>query len=200
MSPPPPLSSAFAGLALVLVLIASLAGCVPVATPDGSRSASASPSPTPDGSQSASDTASPSTDGTNSASDSPPPSADGPRFLIECYGPDGPVIGPFTGLDEAWASTNYVRIDHCVASGGTDQPVELTAEEESIAGTAAEDLPDDDLVDLYLWTLATCVRVAPTSAEGLSTLPSSLLRATLELCPEAPHAGLVEDELEARSQ
>ena len=115
-------------------------------------------------------------------------------------GPEGIVIGPFTGLEEAWASTNYVRIDHCVASSGTDQPVELTAEEESIAGTAAEDLPDDDPVDLYLWTLATCVRVTPASVDGLSTLPTSLLRAAMELCPEAPHAGLMEDELAARSQ
>ena len=138
----PPLTSAFAGLALVL--IASLAGCVPAATPDASRSGTASPSPTPDGSQSATDSPPSTADGSQSATDSPPPTADGPRFLIECVGPEGIVIGPFTGLEEAWASTNYVRIDHCVASSGTDQPVELTAEEESIASTAAEDLPDDD--------------------------------------------------------
>ena len=52
--------------------------------------------------------------------------ADEPRFLIECVGPDGSVIGPFTRLEEAWASTNYVRIDHCAASSATSQPVELT--------------------------------------------------------------------------
>ncbi len=194
------LTSAFAGLALAVALAASLAGCVPALNPDGSPSATASASSTPDGSESTTGSPAPTSEDSSSITDAPPPTADGPRFLIECVGPEGTVIGPFTGLEEAWASTNYVRIDHCVASSGTDQPVELTAEEESIAGTAAADLPDEDPVDLYLSVLATCVRVAPTSEEGLSTLPTSLLQATLELCPEAPHAGLVEDELDARSQ
>ena len=35
------------------------------------------------------------------------------RFPIDCVGVDGSDIGPFTRLEEAWASTNYVRIDHC---------------------------------------------------------------------------------------
>ena len=136
-----------------------------------------------------------------STTDSSPPTADGPRFLIECVGPEGAVIGPFTGLEEAWASTNYVRIDHCVASSGRTEPVELTAEEESIAGTAAADLPDEDPVDLYLWTLATCVRVAPTSVDGplhAAHLPSCTRRWNSARKHRTP--GLMEDELEARSQ
>lgn len=156
---------------LTLVLSAALVACSPEMTSETPPSATARPSPAEDGS----------------------------RFLIECVGPEGTAIGPFTGLEEAWASTNYVRIDHCSAISATDQPVELTPGEESIARTAAPDVPDEDPVDLYLWTLATCVRVSPTSSEGLSTLPTSLLRATLELCPQAPHAGLVEDELRVRS-
>lgn len=194
------LTSAFARLTLAAALTMNLVGCVPAPNPGDSPSATASPSPTPDGSQSATDSPPTASDDSASTTESSPPTADGPRFLIECVGPEGTAIGPFTGLEEAWASTNYVRIDHCVASSGTGEPIELTAEEDSIASTAAADLPDDDPADLYLWTLATCVRVAPTSEEGLATLPTSLLRATLELCPEAPHAGLVEAELQARGQ
>ena len=164
---------AIAGLALLLTIV--LVGCAPQST---------SGSPTP----------------TQTQAPSPSATAEGPRFLIECVGLDGNPIGTFTRLEEAWASTNYVRIDHCTATSATAEPVELTAEEESIARTAASDLPDEDAVDLFLWTLATCVRVAPESAEGLSTLPTSLLNAALELCPEAPHAGLIEDELGTRTQ
>ncbi len=167
------LRSAFAVLTLGLAV--TLVGCAPEAGTDVSPSAT-SPSATP-----------------------VPSPSDEVRFLIECVGLDGSVIGPFTRLEEAWASTNYVRIDHCTASGATSQPIELTPEEASIAETASADLPDEDPVDLYLLTLATCVRVAPTSTQPLSTMPTSLLRATLELCPDAPHSGLVQDELEARS-
>jgi hypothetical protein len=160
--------SVLAGLAVVLS--ATLVGCAPTPAPAASPSGTASPSA----------------------------AEDAPRFIIECVGLDGSAIGPFTRLEEAWASTNYVRIDHCSASAAPDRPVELTPQEQNVAETAAADVPDEDPVELFLWTLATCVRVAPTSEQGLSTLPVSLLRATLELCPEAPHAGLVEDELEAR--
>jgi hypothetical protein len=158
-------------IGLLLVLPDSLVSCSPGPVPQVSPSATASASP----------------------------SSDEPRFLIECAGVDGTSIGPFTRLEEAWASTNYVRIDHCEASSATGAPPDLTADEQRIADTAAADLPEEDPVDLYLQVLATCVRVSPTSAEGLATLPTSILRATLQLCPEAPHAGLVEDELQARS-
>ena len=164
---------------LALMLAASIAGCAPEANPNGSPTGTSSASPTE-----------------SSAS----PTDEGPRFLIECVDLEGGAVGPFTRLEEAWASTNYVRIDHCTASSATDRPVVLTPEEEDVARTAAADLPDEGFEELYLRTLATCVRVAPTSVENLSTLPTSLLRATLELCPDAPHAGLVDDELQTRSQ
>lgn len=163
---------AFSVLAAGVILAGVLAGCTPQRETDASPSASPIPTPT----------------------------VDEARFLIECVAEDGSAMGTFTRLEEAWASTNYLRIDHCSASGGTDEPLELTPAEQRIAETAAVDLPDEDFVDLFLWTLATCVRVAPASAQGLPTLPTSLLRAALELCPAAPHAGLMSDELEARGQ
>lgn len=169
-------TGALGGVALVLA--AALVGCGPQTATDPSSSASPSPS--------------------RSATSLPSPTDDAARVLIDCVGTDGLVLGTFTRLEEAWASTNYVRIDHCTASAATDEPIVLTSIEESIAETAAVDLPDAEPVELFLLTLATCVRVSPTSTQGLTTLPLSLLRATLELCPEAPHAGLVEDELEAR--
>jgi hypothetical protein len=164
-------------VALMIALSAAIAGCAPLAGPD--TSASATPSPSPSASTSA--------------------SADGPRYVIECVDPDGGEVGAFTRLEEAWASTNYLRIDHCAAMSATGSALELTAEEEAIARTAAADLPDEDPADLFLMTLATCVRVTATSAEPLAALPTSLLQAALELCPEAPHAGLMEDELQTRS-
>jgi len=166
------LNRARSALAAGVVLAGVLVGCTPPAATDPSPSASAIPTATQEDA----------------------------RFLIGCVAEDGSTIGTFTRLEEAWASTNYLRIDHCEASAATDGPLELTPAEERIAETAAADLPDEDPVNLFLWTLATCVRVAPSSAQGLPTLPPSLLRAALELCPDAPHAGLMTDELEARGQ
>lgn len=131
---------------------------------------------------------------------SSPSVSDVPRFRLECLGIDGRALGPFTRLEEAWASPNYVRIDNCTASARVPGSVELTSDEESVAEIAAADLPDKDPVDLFLWTLATCVRVTPTSTESLAGLPTSLLQAALELCPEAPHIGLMEAELDTRGQ
>jgi hypothetical protein len=120
------------------------------------------------------------------------------RFLITCFAADGSEVATFTKLEEAWASTNYMHIDHCEASAGPSGDVELTAEEQAIAETAQAGVPDEDLTDLYLTTLAACVRVAPDSSEGLATYPTSVLEAALELCPEAPHAGAIETELSTR--
>ena len=128
----------------------------------------------------------------------PVPSVDqGPRFSIECVYPDGSAVGTFSRLEEAWASTNYLRIDHCDAHATSDD-VELTSEEAAIAEVAAKDLPDEAPLDLYLRTLAACVRIAPDAAAGIDTYPTSLLEAALQLCPEAPHAGLIETELSER--
>lgn len=118
------------------------------------------------------------------------------RFLITCVAPDGAEIATFTRLEEAWASTNYLRIDHCDALTTRDG-VELTVEERDVAKTASVDLPDEDPLELFLQTLATCVRVS-TGPDGMTALPTSLIRATLELCPEAPQAGLLDAELSSR--
>lgn len=127
------------------------------------------------------------------------PTADaGPRFLIECVGTDGAVLGVFSSLEEAWASTNYVRIDHCTASQAPPGSHVLTSTELAVAEAAAGGASGADLMEQFLWTLATCVRVPLDGIRGLTVLPTSLLQAVLELCPEAPHAGLVEDELESR--
>ena len=120
-----------------------------------------------------------------------------PRFVIDCAYPDGSSVGTFTRLEEAWASTNYVRIDHCDARATSDD-VELTREEQAIAVIAARDLAGEPPVDLFLRALAACVRIAPDAAEGIDTYPTSLLEATLDLCPEAPHAQLIVTELGTR--
>ena len=144
-------------------------------------------------------TASP-TPSTPSPSPSPTPTSDDaePRVLITCYYPDGSEVGTFTLLEEAWASTNYVRIDRCEAASGPSGDIELTDEEESVAEIAAADVADEDLVDLFLETLAACVRIPSAGEQAIANQPTSLLEATLALCPEAPQAGLVEAELETR--
>ena len=143
-----------------------------------------------------------STPSTPSPSPSPSPSPtsdDGePRVLITCYYPDGSEAGTFTLLEEAWASTNYVRIDRCEAAPGPSGDLELTDEEESVAEIAAADVAAEDLVDLFLQTLAACVRIPSAGEQAIANQPTSLLQATVVLCPEAPQAGLVEAELETR--
>lgn len=54
-------------------------------------------------------------------------------------------------------------------------------------------------VELFRQALPTCVRVAPTGERGLTALPASLLRATSQLCPAAPYAGLIDTDLQARA-
>lgn len=163
-----------AHLGLALLLIAGLAGCATSSGTDAS--------------------ASPSSISTPSASDVTS------HALIDCVTSDGSTAGPFTRLEEAWASTNYVRIDSCTAAVESGADVALTPEEARVAETAAADLPDEDRVQLFLRTLASCVRIPATGDEGLTGLPASLLRATVELCPDAPQAGLIGAELEARQQ
>lgn len=135
-------------------------------------------------------TPSPST--TSSPSESP--GRGEPRFLITCYYPDGSEVATFTRLEEAWASTNYVRIDHCEAAAAASDSFELTEEEAAIAAVAAADLAGDP-TDLYLHTLAACVWIPPDADRGMTTYPDPILEAALVLCPEAPHAELIEAEL-----
>jgi hypothetical protein len=167
---------AIGGWTLVAVLSLALLGCASPGGPDSTPS----DSPAPD------------------SSSTPIPSVGHEsRFVIDCVYPDGSAVGTFSRLEEAWASTNYVRIDHCDAHATSDD-VELTAEEAAIAEVAAKDLPGEASLDLYLHTLAACVRIAPDAAPGIDTSPTSLLQAALQLCPEAPHAGLIATELSER--
>jgi hypothetical protein len=118
-----------------------------------------------------------------------------PRFLITCFYPDGTEVATFTSLEEAWASTNYVRIDTCEAAVAGTTDVELTAEEQGVADVAAADLPGEDPTVLYAETLAACVRLNPAE---LTATPTSILEATGMLCPEAPQAGVIAAEVAAR--
>jgi hypothetical protein len=168
----------FATTAAAVLMALALAGCATggAATPPPPASPSTSPS---------------------SPSDSPD-GADS-RFLITCFYPDGTEVATFTRLEEAWASTNYVRIDHCEASVGASDGFELTEEEAAAADVAADGLPDEDPTELYLQTLAACVRIPPDGDHGVGTYPDPILEAALGLCPEAPHAGIIQQELAARS-
>jgi hypothetical protein len=166
---------AIGGWASLAFLVLALLGCASPGGPASTPNDSPGPSPS-----------------------TPVPSVDyESRFVIECVYPDGSAVGTFSRLEEAWASTNYVRIDHCDAHA-TSGDTELTAEEAAIAEVAAKDLPGEPPLDLYLHTLAACVRIAPGAAAGIETYPTSLLQAALRLCPEAPHAGLIETELSER--
>lgn len=127
-----------------------------------------------------------------------PTGGPGAGVLIECFDAEGTEIATFTRLEEAWASTNYTRIDHCEARVDPSGRFELTDEERAIAAIAKDDLPEDDATELFLRTLAACVRVPMGGDEGIATYPSSILEAVLRLCPEAPHAGLIESELATR--
>lgn len=160
------------GVALVFLML-SLAGCAGNETPDETRSPTSSPGTEPTG-------------------------ADEPRVLIECFYPDGSEVATFTRLEEAWASTNYVRIDHCEARAAEPGDFELSDEEAEVASVAEADLPGEDPTELFLRTLAACVRIAPEGDLGMASQPTSILEAALVLCPEAPHAGLIETELGTR--
>jgi hypothetical protein len=122
-----------------------------------------------------------------------------PDVLLTCFYADGSQAGTFTRLEEAWASTNYVRIDWCEGQASGSRELELTEVQAEAARAAQAGLPDEDLVTLYLRTLAACVRIAPDGEHGMATQPTSILEATLLLCPEAPHSGLIQAELQARS-
>ncbi|MDQ0576857.1 hypothetical protein [Agromyces albus] len=132
------------------------------------------------------------------ASPTSSPGDDEPRVLIECFYPDGSEVATFTRLEEAWASTNYVRIDHCEARAAEPDEFELSDEEAEVASVAEADLPGEDATELFLLTLAACVRLTPEGDRGMASRPTSILEAALVLCPEAPHAGLIETELGTR--
>lgn len=129
-------------------------------------------------------------------SESSGPGRDEPRFLITCSFADGNAATTYAGLEEAWSSTNYVRIDSCDAAVARPDGFQLTGDERAVADVASADLPDADPTMAYLRTLAACVRLSP---ERLATEAASVLEATALRCPEAPQAGLIEQELSRRT-
>ncbi|MFE6254264.1 hypothetical protein [Agromyces sp. NPDC057865] len=185
-----PRTRSLVGSAAIALLAVVLVGCA-ASSPERSSTPSPSASAT-ESTEPADGATPPGGDESPPADEAPPPAGDG-SVLITCFYPDGSEVGTFSRLEEAWASTNYVRIDSCeaTASGG----FELSEGEQAVADVAVADLPDSDPTEAYLETLAACVRLSP---DGLAAAPTSVLDATTLLCPEAPHAGLIQNELSAR--
>ncbi|MGW4929396.1 hypothetical protein ACWEOH_09600 [Agromyces sp. NPDC004153] len=169
-----PTTRGLVGSAAIALLTVVLVGCAPAGSGGSPTPSSTTPAESTEPSQST-------------------PSSDGSGIRITCFYPDGTEVGTFSRLEEAWASTNYVRIDSCEATASGDG--ELSEEQQAVADVAAADLPGVDPTDAYLATVAACVRL---NADDLAGAPSSVLEATTLLCPEAPQAGLIQDELAAR--
>ncbi|HSP75108.1 MAG TPA: VCBS repeat-containing protein [Cryobacterium sp.] len=117
------------------------------------------------------------------------------RFQSRCYNADGRVLGDFSSLDETWASTNYLRIDHCVTRYGGPSPFTLTEDEAAIAEIASSQLTDPGEPErLYLNIFAACTRIGSEDGPyGFSSIPVPVLEAALSLCPEAPQANMIRD-------
>jgi hypothetical protein len=185
-----PTTRSLLGSAAIALLAVVLVGCAPSSpgessTPSPSASATSSTEPSDDAT-------SPDGEVAPSADEAPPP-ADDSSVRITCFYPDGTEVGAFSRLEEAWASTNYVRIDACEATA--PDGYELSEEEQAVADVAVADLAGTDPTEAYLETLAACVRL---NADALAGAPTSVLEATTLLCPEAPQAGLIQNELSAR--
>jgi hypothetical protein len=164
-----------AAAGLILLLALALAACLPDPQPP---SASHSVTSTPSAS----------------------PGREPPRYLITCYYPDGREVSTFTRLDEAWASPNYVRIDYCEAAPAQPESFELTEQEAAVAEVASAGMPDADPTQLFLQALAACVRTPPDGDHAVSTYPHPILEAALVLCPDAPHAELMRQEVASGSE
>ncbi|MEO6826812.1 MAG: hypothetical protein ABI255_04260 [Microbacteriaceae bacterium] len=174
---------ALLGLVGFGLVACSAAGSGPsTGSPSGSAEPTGSAAPEPSASEGA---------GTQNAQPTQPEGDD--RFSLSCSFPDGRSAGEFSSLKAAWASTNFVRFDYCVASYVGPQPFTLDATEASVAEVAAAQLPDEPETELYLRALATCARVAPGDGpRGVASYPKPILEAALQLCPKAPQAGIIE--------
>ncbi|WP_420359007.1 hypothetical protein, partial [Ornithinimicrobium kibberense] len=120
---------------------------------------------------------------------------DAPRFRFDCATIDGRSLPPLTSLDEVWAAPDYLQIESCAVLLLGADPGLLPTEEAAVEVAAPE--TSDPLVvveDL----LSTCTRLPPEG--GPHTLPSPTLRAALIICPDAPHADLMRDELASRGE
>lgn len=157
--------------ALVLAAAVSLAGC--------SGTGNGAPS-----------TAGP----TDQASESPPAELT-TRFQSRCFYEDGQLVGDYSSLEETWASTNYLRIDHCVTRYVGPPPFTLTEEEKAVVEIASSQLVDaGEPEQLFLDVYAACTRIGSEDGPyGFSSIPVPILEATLALCPEAPQADIIRE-------
>lgn len=143
------------------------------------------------------ETSSPATPRASLTTAEPTPAQTPDRFHIKCYSNTGDLPGTFTRLDQTWASTNYMQIEHCVAVAAAPGPLNLTAEETAITNTAARQLDNPGTeAELYLRIVAVCTRVGSEDGPyGFSSIPVPVLQAALSLCPEAPQANIIRDRL-----
>jgi hypothetical protein len=126
-----------------------------------------------------------------------PTVAQDPRFRFGCVGSDGRVLGDFSRLEEVWASTDYLRTQYCTARFVGSQPFVLTPSEAQAARIAAGGVEDPSPA-IYLKVLEVCTRLgAEDGPHSIPGTPAPILKASLEVCPEAPQAGLVESWLVA---
>jgi hypothetical protein len=120
------------------------------------------------------------------------------RFRMSCYAAtDGRPLGSFSSLDAVWASSNYLRAEYCDAQYVGTEPFTLTGTEAAIADIAVSGLENPgDPTEVYLEVLAACTRLgADAGPNSISGTPDPVLEATLSLCPEAPQANLIREQL-----
>lgn len=117
------------------------------------------------------------------------------RYRFTCYADDGQVTAEVGSLEAVWASTQYLRTEYCSVEYVGSPPLTLTDSEAAVADIAGRGSEAED-TELYLDVLSACTRLAAEDGpHSLSETPEPVLEATLVLCPEAPHAGLIESQL-----
>ena len=119
------------------------------------------------------------------------------RFQSRCFFSDGQFLGEYSSLNETWASTNYMRIDHCITRYLGPLPFTLTEEEAAVAEIAASQLADPGSPEqLFLDIYSACTRIGSEDGPyGFSSIPVPVLEAALSLCPEAPQANIIRDRI-----
>ena len=88
-----------------------------------------------------------------------PPAETTARFQIRCIFVDLPFVGDYSSLNETWASTNYMRIDHCITRYVGPPPFSLTEEETAVTQIASSRLTDPGSPEqLFLDIYSACTR------------------------------------------
>ncbi|HSP75110.1 MAG TPA: hypothetical protein VLO31_02700 [Cryobacterium sp.] len=105
------------------------------------------------------------------------------------------MVGDYSSLEETWASTNYLRIDHCVTRYVGPPPFTLTEEEKAVVEVASRQTADaGEPEQLFLDVYAACTRIGSEDGPyGFASIPVPVLEATLTLCPEAPQADIIQE-------